>query len=214
MMHPQLAKKLILLIWYLNLLPLYIWAQTPVSKSLQPFAMADVNLMTGAYEPAAAFNIRGGLQHKNWQWGLSGGIDTYRFTSIPVLAGVQYKMGAKKHGPIMHAAGGINIAAVTEQQKNYNYGFGPQWRRPWSSLWMPADIPASYRNGYAAEAGAGYAFYGKRGHGVQLSVVYSLKTMQERYPANAFAGYDEVIPYTERLFYRMHRTMVRVAYKW
>jgi hypothetical protein len=206
MNHTPLFKKIILLIWCMNLVPLYMWAQK--KPSWKPIGIAEVGLIGGSYELSGDWRLKAGVQ-KGPLLGLGSGVDYYRFTSVPVFAHGQYNFGQRKWKPFAAAAAGVNIDAVEDYQKH-------QYWAPWgiTNIFRSSSTPANYESGYMAEFGGGYAFYGKKGHGLQVSLHYSFKSIREWYPATAWAGNSESTAYNEESTYLMHRTVLRLAYKW
>jgi hypothetical protein len=208
MIPTPIAKRIFLLIWCMNLVPLYMWAQKTQWK---PYGTAELGLLLGSYEPSGDWRLKAGLQRGPLMLGLGSGVDYYRFRTVPVMATGQYNFGKKQHKPFASLAAGISLAHLEDYQKL-------QYWTPWNGRWPGGNWVepnyANYESGWMAEAGGGYAFYGKKGHGLQLSLHYSFKSIREWYPATAWGGNGESTSYNEETTYFMHRTALRLAYKW
>jgi hypothetical protein len=171
--------------------------------------MADAGIVWGSYEPSGDIRLRGGLQRGAWSLTAGSGLDYYRFRSVPVFAGGQYFLGSSRSKPFVYAHGGVNLPALQEDEKGYSISTPPMvWIAPWMM------VPNTYKAGYYADLGAGYAWLGKKGHGVNVSFGYTAKSTVEEVLASAYGGPGISTTYTEKFTYNMNRFALRVGYKW
>jgi hypothetical protein len=194
-----MTKRIFLLIVCLNILPVYIFAQ----QKWKPGFVAEAGLQAGSYEPSADLRAQFLMAKRGWQVGAGSGVDYYRFRSVPVYVQGRKYFGTHKSKPFAMLSAGVNIASVTEAQKNNRFG-GIGW-------WNP--IPASYTGGFYGEAGGGYAFLNKKGRGVSLSLSYVMKSISESYTTSYWLGFSESEPTQEKATYYMNRLVFRVGYK-
>lgn len=195
-----MSKRIFLLIICLNILPLYIFAQ----QKWKPGFVAEAGLVAGSYEPSADLRAQFLMAKKGWQVGAGGGVDYYRFRSVPVYAHGRKYFGTHKSKPFAMLSAGVNIATPTEDEKNNQFGRGGIW---WNQ------VPASYSGGFYGEAGGGYSFLNKKGRGVSLSLSYVFKSMTETYTTSYWLGFSESVPTQEKNTYYMNRFACRVGYK-
>jgi hypothetical protein len=141
---------------------------------------------------------------------VGSGLDYYRFRSVPVFAGGQYFFGSSRSKPFVYAHGGVNLPALQEDEIGYSWSNPPSMIRivPWTP------VPNTYKAGYYADLGAGYAWLGKKGHGLTVSFGYTAKSTTEEALATAYGGPGTSTTYTEKFTYNMNRLALRVGYKW
>ncbi|HSC54665.1 MAG TPA: hypothetical protein VLC98_13630 [Phnomibacter sp.] len=194
-----MTKRIFLLIFCLNILPFYIFAQQKWKLGF----IAEAGLLLGSQEPSGDLRGQFLLQKNNWQWGVGSGVDFYRFQSVPVYAQGRKYFSSAKSKPFVLASAGYNIATPTELQKNNGS----------ISIWSWPVPPSDYSGGWYAEAGVGYAIMNKKGRGVTLSLAYVFKSIEENLgdlPLWGDVRYNET---NKQNIYYMTRLALRVGYK-
>jgi hypothetical protein len=194
-----MSKRILLLIFCLNLLPFYIFAQ----QKWKPGFVAEAGFLAGSYEPSADLRAQFFINKNGWQLGAGSGLDYYRFRSVPVYAQGRKYFGTKKSKPFVLASAGANIPALTDLEKSNASGSIMWWNNP----------PSSYSAGFYAEAGGGYAFLNTKGRGISLSLSYVMKSMTESYTTSYWLGFAESRVSEEKIVYYMNRLAFRVGYK-
>ncbi len=192
---------------------LFAMAVMAQEKGWQPTAGLQVGAIVGGSGLGGEAILTAGVKKDNWLLGIRSGMDGYRFTTVPLMASATYWHGSKKWQPYLQAAAGWNIAAVSERQKNGYYEFSnPGDGRP--GIWWPGTwTPASYRSGWMAEAGAGYALRTKKGHRWTGGLTYSAKTLDEYTSQITYNGSGyETHPATNH--YLMSRVHLRIGLVW
>jgi hypothetical protein len=195
-----MSKRILLLIFCLNLLPLYIFAQ----QKWKPGFVAEAGLLGGSFEPSADLRAQFLLAKNGWQVGAGSGFDFYRFRSVPVYAQGRKYFGSKKNKTFLLATAGYNFPAPTALEKNGSRG---------GDVWWGMAPPKSYSGGFYGEAGGGYAFLNNKGRGLALSFSYIFKSLTETYTTSTWVGNGQTKPSEEKITYYMNRLALRVGYK-
>ncbi len=190
----------------MNIVPLYMLAQT---AKWMPVLVPEAGLIIGAAEPSGDWRANALLAKNGWQLGLGGGMDYYRYRSVPVYLQARRQFGKTKMKPFAFASGGLNVDALTESEKASSDPIITLaiWREN-----LPANAAHHYDPGWYAEAGAGYAFLNKKQHGLMLSASWVQKTTKEWYETTTWAGYVSQ-PSQESTMHYFNRLVFRVAWQ-
>jgi len=202
-----MKKRLFLLLFCLNLIPLYMLAQF---KGWKPGGIAEAGFVAGTAEPSYDWRTQFTMSKKLWSVGLGAGVDDYKFRSVPVVLQGRRYFGQRKLKLFALASGGLNI--VTDKSEPQN-----NWWWTWSSFRssiMPSPIINHYQNGYYAELGTGIAFLSKKQHGFILGLSWSRKTTTEWYETEATMTSNPTDMDRTTNRYQLNRMVLRLGYKW
>jgi hypothetical protein len=137
-----------------------------------------------------------GINVKHWTVGAGGGIDWYRFKTIPVFLSVTRDLFKKNAGPFVTVSAGTNYPVVKKELKVY------------------ADS-RFLRGGYGAAA-IGYKFEGnkKNTHCLIISTGYSYKKVREERPFyNYCPGGCTPTEATEKISYTLQRIDFKIGWQ-
>lgn len=196
-------RHILLLIICMNLLPLYIFAQS----KWKPGALPEVGIMAGSYEPSGDARATFLLAKNSWSVGLGAGIDWYRFRSVPVYAQGRKTFGQKKNKPFVLASGGVNLPTKEPVQEAPIFWPGIRLIDSWAPPVKTAEP------GWYAEAGAGYGFFNKKQRGLTLSLNWVYKSRTEWYETDAPAIANSNSKDRTTTTYLMNRLAFRLGWK-
>lgn len=198
-----MKKKLTLLLFCMNLLPFYIFAQI----KWQPGASPEAGFLAGQAEPSGDVRATFLLSKNGWSTGVGAAIDWYRFRSVPVYLQARKTFGQRRHKPFAIASAGVNLPAV--KTENNDVGI---WTGRWDMVfWSP--IPSHYGAGMYAEAGAGYGFFNKKQRGLTITLTWVYKSQDEWYETDAPSYANSTLKDRTTTTYFMNRTALRVGWK-
>ncbi len=204
--------KYLLTILLLSAAGISTFAQT---NRWTPTPNIQVGFMGGSFGPALEGRLGFGVKKQGLVLGLASGIDTYRFTSVPLVATATYSHGTRKWKPFASAAAGWNIAAVQPHEKGGQYQY-PSGNTRFTNdfIWMPGSwVPASYRSGWLAEIGGGMGRHTKKGHAYTMGLHYSAKTISESMTELVWTGSTQ-IEHPATAHYLMQRISLRFGFTW
>ncbi len=151
------------------LLVLVAIASSAQQKQKKFYLIPQAGLLSGDHLFSGQWQLVGGMQKKQWAFGLGAGMDYYKLRSIPVFTDTRFFFG-KKRSCYSYLNLGYNIASPMPSQRKTFYGF-----------WSPPAMGSAFSNGWYTDMGLGYILnvYGKKK--VMLSAGYGFKTVTERY---------------------------------
>jgi len=201
-------KKLSLSVIMMSLGWITVYAQ---NIAIRPVAQLYAGVMGGTV-PGTEAGAGLGVHYNQWIFGLQAGYDSYRFSSVPVLATARKYFGNKKWQPFISAGAGWNIAAVRENEKGGSYHYDRIIVT--DNLWNPGTWQqAWYHSGLAAELGGGYGLRIGKNHHLTASLHYSTKTLKEEMNATAWAS-NSSATYVATNTYYMQRIHLRFGFAW
>lgn len=173
------------------------------------WVIPEVGLQAGSYEPSGDLRMNGGVHYKGWLIGAGGGLDYYRFKSVPLYLQARKFIGNKRLRPFIIASAGINTPVETTVSKSNN----SFWN---TSIWNNTAVPPTiytYSSGAYGELGLGYALINKKNRGLMLSLCYTQKNISESFPVQISDGtIGGIVNTTENKNYYMKRWCFRIAY--
>ncbi len=180
-------KKLLIIIT-LFLLAIKLTAQS--TNKIRYYLLPQVALLNGDHLTSGQVQLTGGVQKKNWMFGIGTAIDYYKVRTVPMFADLRFCFG-KNHSVFSYLNIGTDIVWPLESQ-SYN-----QWNG----------------NGLYKDLGIGYAFGGQKKKGILISMGYSAKKVAVSY--NEFV-YRDFPPYggenhERRLDYTLNRIVLRLG---
>jgi hypothetical protein len=209
-----MMKRLFLLLFCMNLLPFYILAQPTKApaRRWQPGLIAEAGLLAGAQKPGLDARALFSLRRQRLTLAAGGGIDWYRYRSVPLLLQGRYHFGKGHWRPFVQLSAGLNLVAPSEGQRRYSWQpVAPPEGRIGIS-WPFQAVAHSYQHGYYADAGVGYTLYNKRGRGLALSLAWQRKTLGESWPDWQWAG-GQLVQHRQQLRWTLDRVALRVGWQ-
>jgi hypothetical protein len=195
-----MTKKLIGFSLFLALLgPSAVHAQ---QKKWKPWVLPEAGKLIASSAFSTDYRLNAGFEKKGLMLGLGGAIDQYRFQSYPVYLQARKAFVFRKVNGAVFSSLGYNLKSGTETVSD------------WSGWWLPSTREVSYRGGAYAELGLAHAVKVRKKQRLHLSVSWLMKSVQESYPSRIWNPADQVPrTITNRIKYDMHRTALRVGWK-
>ena len=173
------------------------------------WVIPEVGLQAGSYEPSGDLRVNGGVNYKGWLIGAGGGLDHYRFKSVPLYLQARKFIGKKRLRPFIIASAGINTPIETTVSKSNNSFWNISI---WNNVMAPPTI-YTYSSGAYGELGLGYALINKKNRGLMLSFSYTQKNLSESYPNQISNGtIGGIEDSKEKQIYYMKRWCLRISY--
>jgi hypothetical protein len=151
------------------LLVLATIASSAQQKQKRFYLIPQAGVLSGDHIYSGQWQLVGGLQKKQWAFGLGCGMDYYKLRSIPVFTDTRYFFG-KKNACFSYLNLGYNIASPMPWQKKMAYYY-----------WPSTKGDSRFDNGMYTDIGLGYILNVTARKKVMLSVGYGFKTVTERY---------------------------------
>lgn len=171
-------------------------------KKWKPWVLPEAGKLVAAADFSTDYRLNTGLEKKGLMLGLGGAIDQYRFQSYPVYAQARKAFLFRKVNGTVFSSLGYNLKSGTETISN------------WNGWWRPSTRDVAYRGGAYAELGLGHAVKIRKKQRIQLSVSWVMKSVQESYPSEIWNPADQISrTITNQVRYNMHRTALRVGWK-
>lgn len=153
-------------------------ATSAQQKQRKFYLIPQVALLNGDHAKSWQWQLIGGVQKKQWAFGLGCGMDYYKSRSIPVFTDTRFFFG-KKNACFSYFNLGYNIASPMPWQKRVLY-----------SYWPPSSSTSEYSNGLYTGIGLGYILNASARRKLMLSAGYGFKTVAEHYNTLAnWSGY-------------------------
>lgn len=171
-------------------------------KHWKPWVLPEAGKLIAAADFSTDYRLNAGLEKKGLMLGLGGAIDQYRFQSYPVYVQTRKAFVFRKvNGAVFSSLG-------------YNLKSGNKTVSDWSGWWLPSTREVSYRGGAYVELGLSHAVNILKKQRLHLSIAWVMKSVQETYPSNIWNPVDQIPrTITNRVKYNLHRTALRVGWK-
>ncbi|HSF89747.1 MAG TPA: hypothetical protein VLA46_10040 [Saprospiraceae bacterium] len=163
------------------------------------WVVADGGPLWGAHEITGDIRLQGGLQSNGWLIGAGAAYDTYRYRTLPVFVQGRKMFTERKTKPFVMVSVGASLEMEEDQELPVEAT--PIWGR-----WM--DPAYQYSNGIYAEGGLGIAFLTNKRIGINVSLSYSYKTIEESYSDYTWTGIT-----TERIAVQNKYLMNRLSFR-
>jgi hypothetical protein len=189
-------SKAILFLWLL-LVSYSVNSQKPTcSCSLQ--GTLSAGLAAGASKTKPLFQASGGIKSGRYFAGIGGGVDLYRFKSIPVFADARWDFGRSGEGFLYGNLG-------------YNFPFSNHSESNWfMDNWKTTD---EFKGGYYFDAGIGYRIYLKGAGRLLVSAGFSQKRISNvtgfTYPCLVEPCPEEIYKYR----YDLGRIVAKISWE-
>lgn len=171
-------------------------------KKWKPWVLPEAGKLVAASDFSTDYRLNVGLEKKGLMLGLGGAVDQYRFQSYPVYLQARKSLVFRKLNGFLFSSLGYNLKSGTETVSN------------WSGWWLPSTKEVSYRGGAYAELGLGHVVKILKKQRLNLSVSWVMKSVEESYPSSIWNPADQIPrTITNRVRYNMHRTALRVGWK-
>ena len=171
-------------------------------KKWKPWVLPEAGKLVAASDFSTDYRLNVGLEKKGLMLGLGGAVDQYRFQSYPVYLQARKSLVFRKVNGFLFSSLGYNLKSGTETVSN------------WSGWWLPSTKEVSYRGGAYAELGLGHVVKILKKQRLHLSVSWVMKSVEESYPSSIWNPADQIPrTITNRVSYNMHRTALRVGWK-
>lgn len=194
-----MTKKRIGFFFFLALLGNSVQAQ---QKKWKPWVLPEAGILIGSSALSTDYRLNVGLEKKSFMLGLGGAVDQYRFQSYPVYLQARKAFVFRKVTGAVFSSLGYNLKSGTETMDN------------WNGWWRPSTMEVSYRGGAYAELGLAHAVKVRKKQRLHFSVSWLMKSVEESYPSRIWNPVDQVQrTITNRVSYTMHRTALRVGWK-
>ena len=168
----------------------------------KPWLLPEAGKLIAASAFSTDYRLNVGLEKKGLMLGLGGAVDQYRFQSYPVYLQARKALVFRKLNGFLFSSLGYNLKSGTETVSN------------WNGWWMPSTKEVSYRGGAYAELGLAHAVKILKKHRLHLSVSWVMKSLEESYSSSIWNPADQISrTITNRVSYNMHRTALRIGWK-
>lgn len=138
-------------------------------KQKKFYLIPQTGVLSGDHIYSGQWQLVGGLQKKQWAFGLGCGMDYYKLRSIPVFTDTRFFFG-KKNACFSYLNLGCNIASPMPWQQKMMY-----------SYWSSTQEGSQFDNGLYTDIGLGYILNAAARRKLMLSVGYGFKAITERY---------------------------------
>ena len=171
-------------------------------KSWKPWVLPEAGKLIAAADFSTDYRFNAGIEKRGLMLGLGGAIDQYRFQSYPVYLQARKTFLFRKVNGAVFSSLGYNLKSGTETITN------------WNGWWFPSTTDVSYHGGAYAELGLSHAVKIQKKQRLHLSISWVMKSVQETYPSNIWNPADQIPrAITNRVKYTLHRTALRVGWK-
>jgi hypothetical protein len=171
-------------------------------KTWKPWVLPEAGKLIAASDFSTDYRLNLGLEKKGLMLGLGGAIDQYRFQSYPVYVQARKAFVFRKVNGTVFSSLGYNLKSGTETVTN------------WNGWWMPSTTNITYSGGAYGELGLSHAVKIRKKQRLHLSVSWVMKSVQETYPSSIWNPADQISrTITNRVRYNLHRTALRVGWK-
>lgn len=171
-------------------------------KHWKPWVMPEAGKLIAAADFSTDYRLNLGIEKKGLMLGMGGAIDQYRFQSYPVYLQARKAFVFRKVNGFVFSSMGYNVKSGTDTIIN------------WNGWWFPSTREVSYRGGAYAELGLGHVVKILKKQRLHLSVSWVMKSVQESYPSSIWNPVDQIPrTITNRVKYSLHRTALRVGWK-
>ena len=171
-------------------------------KKWKPWVLPEAGKLIAASDFSTDYRLNAGLEKNGLMLGLGGAIDQYRFQSYPVYLQVRKEFVFRKINGTVFSSMGYNLKSGTETISN------------WTGWWRPSTRDVTYSGGAYAELGLAHAVKILKKQRLHLSVSWVMKSLQESYPSEIWNPTDQISrTITNQVRYNMHRTALRVGWK-
>ncbi len=168
----------------------------------KPWVLPEAGKLIAASDFSTDYRLNAGLEKKGLMLGLGGALDQYRFQSYPVYVQARKAFVFRKVNGTVFSSMGYNLKSGTETISN------------WTGWWRPSTRDVTYSGGAYAELGLAHAVKIRKKQRLHLSVSWVMKSLQESYPSEIWNPTDQVSrTITNQVRYNMHRTALRVGWK-
>jgi len=161
------------------------------------YSINNVGLIEG--EAGSAFQLEtiNGLKYKSWFAGVGLGLDFYRIRTVPLFAHIRKEFGKTVNRFFLFGDAGID--------------FG--WRTDKETKQFP--VNDKLKNGFYAQAGAGYTFRLSPVNNLSFSLGYSYKTLTEFGSNYTYIGYGaEAMPVKDsKISYHLNRFVIKAGFE-
>lgn len=138
-------------------------------KKKDYYLIPQVALLNGDNATSGQVQVTGGMQVKQWAFGLGLAMDYYKIRTLPVFADARLYFGEQKQF-FSYANLGYNIVTALESQERK------------LSTWLGGTYTnSSFGNGLYTDIGIGCLIDGNKKKGLLMSLGYSIKTLSETY---------------------------------
>jgi hypothetical protein len=156
-----MCKKFIVLFF---LMPAFAFSQNKSVKTKPQFQLsAGVRFLAGEWEPSAQLQLASGLKMNNWFVGIGGGVDDYRFRTVPIFFTTR-RHNLFSTSLFVYADAGVSL--------------------PWNRELMNDEgifsEQVKFYTGFYSETGIGYRLPSKKRLAVQFSAGYSFRAIKEK----------------------------------
>ena len=192
-----------------GLMLMFVLESYAQQKECKWWIVPELGLQAGSFEPSGDMRLNGGINYKGWLIGAGGGLDHYRFKSVPLYLQARKFIGNKRLRPFIIASAGINTPVETTVSKSNNSFWNISI---WNNVMAPPTI-YTYSSGAYGELGLGYALINKKNRGLMMSFSYTQKNLSESYPKQISNGtIGGIEDSKERQIYYMKRWCLRISY--
>ena len=168
----------------------------------KPWILPEAGKLIAASDFSTDYRLNAGLEKKGLMLGLGGALDQYRFQSYPVYLQARKEFVFRKINGAVFSSMGYNLKSGTETISN------------WTGWWRPSTRDVTYSGGAYAELGLAHAVKIRKKQRLHLSVSWVMKSLQESYPSEIWNPTDQISrTITNQVRYNMHRTALRVGWK-
>lgn len=165
------------------------------------WALPEAGKLVASSAFSTDYRLNVGLEKKGIMLGLGGAIDQYRFQSYPVYLQARKTFVFRKVNGFVLSSMGYNLKSGSRTMSN------------WIG-WMPTVTEFTYSGGAYAEIGAGHIVIIHKKPRLHFSISWVMKSVQESYPSSIWNPVDQVPRMiTNQINYKMHRTALRVGWK-
>ena len=168
----------------------------------KPWVLPEAGKLIAASDFSTDYRLNAGLEKRGLMLGLGGALDQYRFQSYPVYLQARKEFVFRKINGTVFSSMGYNLKSGTETISN------------WTGWWRPSTRDVTYSGGAYAELGLAHAVKILKKQRLHLSVSWVMKSLQESYPSEIWNPTDQISrTITNQVRYNMHRTALRVGWK-
>ncbi len=155
--------------YLLSLLLLCFCVMTEAQKSKQTksYLMPQIGVLDGDHSTSFQFQVVGGIQKNNWQFGIGTGLDYYKIRSLPLFLDTRYFFGKDKRAFAVVNLG-YSIPWPLEEQYKIVYLTG-------------GNIKSEFEMGLYTDVGIGYQIPLGKKQLLSFSLGYSVKKNTEIY---------------------------------
>lgn len=141
----------------------------------------QVNLLNGNSNVSSSISIELSKQYKMFHYGISMGVDYYKFRTAPITLQIKHFLNTQRNKPFVYAGVGYNIAWLLEKEK---------MQTGWSWWGGGENEFATYKGGLAYNFGVGYLLQNTKQKGLIISLGINSKSLTEQYTDWVFNGVD------------------------